>query len=191
MTRQSSLAKWELIGIPVIVLAGSALHFAFEWSGYWKPLAIIAAVNESVWEHLKLAFWPSLLWALIGYAAFKPNAWAFWSAKGYALLVAPILIIAIFYGYTAILGRNFLVFDIATFVLAIAAGQLVSARLIVGKISDSRVCAISAGLLLCQIAAYSTLTFYPPPLAVFEDGRNGIRGIPPRDSLPAVRFHSA
>lgn len=108
MIRQSPLAKWELLGIPVVFLAGSALHFAFDWSGYWKPLAIIAAVNESVWEHLKLAFWPSLLWALIGYAAFKPNAWAFWSAKGYALLVAPVLIVVIFYGYTSILGRNYL-----------------------------------------------------------------------------------
>jgi len=190
MIRQSPLAKWELLGIPVVFLAGSALHFAFDWSGYWKPLAIIAAVNESVWEHLKLAFWPSLLWAVVGYAAFKPNAWAFWSAKGYALLVAPVLIVVIFYGYTSILGRNFLVFDITTFALAIAAGQLVSAQLMAAKSRDSRVCAIGVGLLLCQIAAYSTLTFHPPPLALFEDGRTGIRGIPSPDSRPAVPFHS-
>lgn len=190
MIGQSPFAKWELIGIPVVVLVGSALHFAFEWSGHWKPLAIMAAVNESVWEHLKLAFWPSLFWALLGYAFFKPSALAFLSAKGYALLVAPVLIVVIFYGYTAILGGNFLVFDITTFVLAIAAGQFVSAKLLAAKSRDSRVCAIGAGLLLCQIAAYSTLTFHPPPFALFEDGRNGIRGIPPRDNLPVVPFHS-
>ncbi len=179
MFRQPPFAKWELMGIPVVVLVGSALHFAFEWCGHWRPLAIIAAVNESVWEHLKLAFWPSLLWALIGYVIFKPNAWAFWSAKGYALPVAPILIIIIFYSYTALLGRNFLILDIATFILAIAAGQLVSAKLMAAKSLDSRACIIGVGLLLCQIAAYSTLTFYPPPFALFKDDRNGIRGIPP------------
>ena len=36
----------------------------------------------------------------------------------------------------------------------------------------------------------STLTFHPPPLALFEDGRTGIRGIPSPDSRPAVPFHS-
>jgi hypothetical protein len=48
-----------------IVLAGSALHFAFDWSGHWLPLALIAAVNESVWEPMKLAFWPAVTWAVL------------------------------------------------------------------------------------------------------------------------------
>jgi hypothetical protein len=34
------------------------LHFAFGWSGRWLPLALVAPVNESVWEHLKMAYWP-------------------------------------------------------------------------------------------------------------------------------------
>lgn len=29
----------ELIGIVVIFLAGSALHFIYEWTGYWNPMA--------------------------------------------------------------------------------------------------------------------------------------------------------
>jgi hypothetical protein len=53
---KNSILKWEIIGIVFIVLAGGLLHFVFEWSGSWRPLAIIAAVNESTWEHLKLAF---------------------------------------------------------------------------------------------------------------------------------------
>ena len=48
------ILRWELIGIVVIILAGSALHFVFEWTRYWPPEAVIAAVNESTWEHLKL-----------------------------------------------------------------------------------------------------------------------------------------
>jgi hypothetical protein len=49
--------RWELAGIVSIILAGSTLHFAFEWANYWRPAALIAAVNESTWEHLKLGFW--------------------------------------------------------------------------------------------------------------------------------------
>ena len=52
MAAKKSILLWELAGIIFIVVLGSVLHFAFEWSGRWTPIAPIAAVNESVWEHL-------------------------------------------------------------------------------------------------------------------------------------------
>jgi hypothetical protein len=112
--------RWELVGAAFIIIAGSALHFMFAWSGYWSSVALVAAVNESVWEHVKLAFWPGLLWALIEFCVLRSNTSEFWSAKGYGLLVAPTLIVVMFYSYTALLGRNILVLDIATFMIAIA-----------------------------------------------------------------------
>ncbi len=182
MEQARTLLNWEMVGIAFIVLAGSALHFAFAWTGYWKPVAIIAAVNESVWEHLKLAFWPSLFWSLFEFGALTPLGWTFWSAKGYGLLVAPILIVTIFYGYTGLLGGNVLALDIATFVIAIALGQLVSAKLLGATTLSNVTRTIGIGLLFCQVAAYSTLTFYPPPFALFEDSGDGNRGIPIRSS---------
>jgi len=51
-----SVLRWEIVGIVVISVLGSLLHFSFEWVGGWKPLGVISAVNESVWEHLNIAF---------------------------------------------------------------------------------------------------------------------------------------
>jgi hypothetical protein len=53
---KKSILRWELGGIAFVVILGSVLHFAFEWSGRAIPIGPIAAVNESVWEHLKLGF---------------------------------------------------------------------------------------------------------------------------------------
>jgi hypothetical protein len=106
------------------------------------------------------------------------NARAFWSAKGCALLVIPMLIAIIFYGYTAVLGRNLFALDIATFVVAVVATQLASAQLLRANIHTRWAHSIGIGLLLCQIAVYSTFTYYPPAVGLFEDGRNGTRGIP-------------
>lgn len=72
---------WELLGIVVIFSTGAALHFAFEWSGYWKPIAWFVAINESTWEHLKLAFWPGIIWALIGYFVVGKNLSNYWFVK--------------------------------------------------------------------------------------------------------------
>jgi len=55
----------EMAGAAFVILVGSALHFVFDWTGGWRPAALFAAVNESIWEHLKLAFWPGLAWALV------------------------------------------------------------------------------------------------------------------------------
>jgi hypothetical protein len=59
------IRKRELIGIAVIAGLGSLLHFAFEWSGELRPVAIFAAVNESVFEHLKLTYWPALFYTAV------------------------------------------------------------------------------------------------------------------------------
>lgn len=175
MTRR--LIRLEVLGIPVIVALGTALHFGFAWSGYWTPMAVVAPVNESVGEHFKLAFWPGVFWALVEYSVYRRDAAEFWSAKGYALLVGPALIAAVFYGYTAVLGRNILALDIGTFVLAVAVAQLASACLINAKIETVLGRRIGIGILLCQMAAYASFAYVPPPVELFKDGRKGIRGI--------------
>ncbi len=47
---------YELIGVVFIIFLGSALHFTFALSGNQPIVGAFSAVNESVWEHLKLAF---------------------------------------------------------------------------------------------------------------------------------------
>jgi len=70
---KKSVLKWELVGIAVISVLGSVLHFAFEWSGNSAPVGVFAAVNESVFEHLKLTYWPALVYAAVTYGFLKKS----------------------------------------------------------------------------------------------------------------------
>lgn len=47
------------IGFIVISIVGTLLHFLYEMSGHNKIVAIFAAVNESTWEHIKIALTPT------------------------------------------------------------------------------------------------------------------------------------
>ncbi len=58
--------KWILLGIPVLILLGFPMHYIYQWSCNSPIVGAIAPVNESIWEHLKLTFWPMLLWWLAG-----------------------------------------------------------------------------------------------------------------------------
>ena len=163
-----------------MVVAGSALHFLFEWCGGWRPLAVVAAVNESVWEHLKLAFWPGAVWAVLAPAPHGLSRTDLLATKGLTLLVTAVLIVAIFRSYTAILGRNLLPLDIGTFVLAIVIGQALSAALLSrGALSGAAPRWAAMALFGVQLVAYSLFTFLPPDHWLFIEARSGLRGILP------------
>ena len=44
-----------VIAIIFISVIGTLLHFMYEWSGHNKVVSLFAAVNESTWEHIKIA----------------------------------------------------------------------------------------------------------------------------------------
>ena len=172
------IRKRELIGIAVISSLGALLHFAFEWSGELQPIGVFAAVNESVFEHLKLTYWPALFYAAVEYSPLKKSANNFIIAKTAGLYVMPAAIMALFYSYTAITGSENLIADIAIFVGAVALGQLASYKILIReRLSPSLHRAALAGLISLGII-YAVFTFYPPHLPIFLDPVTGSYGIP-------------
>lgn len=159
---------WELLGVVVIFSAGAALHFAFEWSGYWKPIAWFVAVNESTWEHFKLAFWPGFIWALMGYFIVGKAACNYWLAKSLGLLSMPVIIAGIFYSYTTVVGKNYLWVDILSFLLAISAGQFISYRVFVKNKLNVSFQRLGVLGIVGMILAFVLFTYIPPHLFLFE-----------------------
>jgi hypothetical protein len=183
LKREIGWRQLDLLATIPIFVSGSALHFAFGWLGEWPPAALFAAVNESVWEHLKIAFWPALFWAAAQLQFGRPREEGYWGARGFGLLAISMVIILVFYGYTAILGQNLLVLDIATFAIAILIGQSVSilALSAVRRRPVLRIVGLTA--LIAQIGAFSAFTFAPPHLMLFKDQRNGLYGLAASDAI--------
>jgi hypothetical protein len=173
-----AILRWAVAGAAVMILAGSALHFAFGWAGGWRPLALVAAVNESIWEHLKLAFWPGLAWALLTRPGAGLPRGRRLAAAGIGLAAVSVLIVAVFTGYTRILGTNLLALDIGTFVLAVLTGQGVVAALLRAGPLPRGLVAAGLALLLAQVLAFSLFTFHPPAHWLFVEARSGLSGLP-------------
>lgn len=168
---------YEFAGIIFITILGSVLHFTFEWAGHQSIIAIFSAVNESVWEHLKLGFWPTLVYALLEYRYLRKSTNNFLFAKTVGIYLIPITIIILFYSYTAVLGESLLFIDILTFIIAVIVGQLTSYKLLTfRKLSDS-LNRISLAALILLGLAFVLFTFYPPQLPIFRDPVTGEYGI--------------
>jgi hypothetical protein len=172
------IQRWESLGMVFIVAFGASLHFLFEWSGYWRPMALIAAVNESTWEHFKIAFWPSIIWALIEFPFIRKQTRNFGIAKAAGLLSMPLVIAVLFYGYTAFTGQHFLIADIIIFIIAVIIGQSVSMRLMArAAIEMPWLRWLAFGVMAIMIAAYSTLSYYPAKNFIFAHPGSGEYGI--------------
>jgi hypothetical protein len=168
---------YELAGIVFIIVFGSILHFAFEWSGGQAIVGVFSAVNESVWEHLKLGFWPAIAFALMELKYLKKSTSNFLFAKTVGIYLIPIIITVIFYSYTAILGESILVIDILSFIIAVIVGQLVSYKLLTGKTVPYNLDRFSLIALILLGLAFVVFTFYPPSLGMFQDPITGEYGI--------------
>ncbi len=169
MLSNKKVLVYEIVGTIFIIFLGSALHFTYDLSGKLATVGAFSAVNESVWEHLKLAFWPSLIWLLIEYLPLRKLTNNFLTAKTVGTCIMVALIPIVFYSYTSIVGGSVFVIDITTFIVAVVLGQIASYALF-KKNQFSRYSGTLALVILVALGiAFVVFTFYPPNLPIFQD----------------------
>lgn len=155
---------------------GTLLHFLFDWTGGNSIAALFSAVNESIWEHLKLLFYPMVAVALTEYCFWGRGTESFWCVKLTGILTGLALIPLIYYTYTGILGVNADWFNIAIFFLSAAAAY----RLETALFQSNRRCLITEPmavfLLLLMILLFTALTFVTPKIPLFRDPLTGTYG---------------
>lgn len=59
------LLKYQILSAIFAIILGTLLHFTYEWSGNNAFVGAFSSINESTWEHLKLAFYPMLITSII------------------------------------------------------------------------------------------------------------------------------
>ena len=122
------IKTWHIVGVVFVFVFGCLLHFAYEWSGFNPVFAIFGSVNESVWEHLKLLFWPYCAFAMIELWEYGKNCTGFFTAKLLGVLSGMAAIVAVFYTYFGILGTSISWLDILLFAVGDALAFCASYR---------------------------------------------------------------
>lgn len=181
---KKNIFYWEFYGAIVIIALGCVFHFAFFWFNQWKPLALLFAVNESVWEHCKIGFWPALLFYLVEYNFIKNRVNNYLMAKATSLFIIPAMIIILFYTYTGIIGFNLFPVDISIFFVAVFLGQYASYKLLISKPLKPYYDLIAIGMVVVLVISFSTLTYKPGSIPVFKDNNSKSYGLPNTDLKP-------
>ncbi|MBE6903554.1 MAG: hypothetical protein E7480_02995 [Ruminococcaceae bacterium] len=166
----------QLAGFIFTGIAGTLLHFVYDWSGESAFTAFFSAVNESTWEHMKILFVPMFVFALIQRFLIKDNYPNFWCAKLAGIAAGLISIPIIFYTYKGILGKTVDWFNIAIFFIAAAIAYLTEAYFL----KKEEFCKYSsfAFFILCLIAlTFVIFTWATPEIPLFQDPLTKMYGI--------------
>ena len=97
--KDKKIIKLELFSLFLTAILGTLLHFTFEWSNNNLFIGSFSAVNESLWEHLKLIFFPTLITIIIGAYYNKDNYSKYIISKTRGLFYSLIFIVIFFYTY--------------------------------------------------------------------------------------------
>jgi hypothetical protein len=175
--QKRTILIYESIGIVFIIILGSLFHFTFELSSFNPVVGAFSAVNESVWEHLKLGFWPLIIYAVLEYWKIKNKTNNFFLAKAVAACTIILIIPVIFYSYTSITCEALLAIDIGSFIGAVVFGQFLSYTLLIFKEQSKTVELLSLIVLAVFAVLFIVFTFYPPHISLFQDSGTGDYGI--------------
>ncbi|MGG5461240.1 DUF6512 family protein [Clostridium sp. B9] len=175
----SAPEKWILKGIPILFIIGAIMHSAYDLSKNNLIVGLFCAVNESIWEHLKMVLIPVILWWVI-YYYFKCSKYSINKNKWFqsaliALITSLITIPMLYYFYTQAFGVELIVVDIIILLLAIIFGQLLGLHIYRhGKGVNSIIIIM---IFVALIAMFMIFTFYPPQIPLFKDSISGSYGI--------------
>lgn len=144
------------------MLAGTILHFVYQWFPC-ALTALFSPINESLWEHTKIIFFPCLAGALLLNRG-RPGGIYPW------LLTLPVLCaVMLIFGvlYHIVLGGEAMWVDIAIFIFVMMLGFWLPTTAS-GPFS-ALFKAFSLGLFLALLLMILLFTLYPPDMILFRD----------------------
>ena len=178
-----SIPQWQTAGFLFASVFGTFLHFLFDITGGSILAALFSAVNESIWEHMKLLFYPMAVFALVEYFTWGKEVRSFWCIKLCGVLPGLMLIPVIYYTYTGILGVSADWFNIAIFFLAAGIAYYTETRLFGSDIPCSFPPTGCLAILLGIAVLFTVLTFFPPRIPFFRDPITDTYGFHPHLSF--------
>ena len=169
------VSLWMIVPLGLL---GSVLHFLFDWTKHNRFVALFSAVNESYWEHIKIAIWPVFLLQTVLFSLGGYQIPSFIPAATIAMYSIPVSMVGLVFLYKAITKHNILWLDISIFFVCVAIAQSIFV-LILGQLSPTTGTVVMSSLfLLGLVVAFLLFTFRPPNEPdVFVDPINKLYGL--------------
>lgn len=173
--------KVILSGTVVIFFLGALFHFLYDATGKSPFAAIFFPVNESIFEHLKLVLYPSILFWIISFFILSRNHKIHFSkwiiSMTFSIITSMIYIVCYYYVSHYAFDISISILDILSLLAGSFLGQLLACHLN-NKLPVTKTWHIFCIIFILLICIFfANFTFYTPHLPIFMDPPTGTYGI--------------
>lgn len=170
---KKSIRLWQFAGFVFTSILGVLLHFLFDWSGGSISVAPFSAVNESIWEHLKLLFFPMFAFSFIENQYIGKSYKNFWCIKLIGIAFGVVLIPVLYYVINGAFGKTPDWVNIVIFFVSVLFAYLLETQLFGKNSIKCESPKTALGILWLIALTFVIFTFVPPRIPLFFDPTTG------------------
>ena len=160
------MKKKELTILAVLVVAfGTCMHFVHEIPGFNHFLGYIFPVNECVWEHMKMVFYPLLLLSV--YLCIRNKGIRYFGGPIATSLLAIPVQIGLFYIYWPFTHHSVLIFDIILYSVVMVAATFLGVKWS-GSAKIQKAAPVWIAIAVLMIILLGYLTYNPLDMIFFD-----------------------
>lgn len=164
---QNTLKKYFISGFLFTAVTGTLLHFAYDFSGQNFFVGLFTPINESVWEHIKLLFFPMALFSLYAIPKLSAEYPCVHFGLSAGILTGCLLIPVLYYTYSGILGTHYAAVDIGIYYICTLVAFLLAYRLTL-SCRGASLYPLLKWMLFLLTACFFLFTYMPPTLPLFQ-----------------------
>ena len=103
---KDGLFWWSVGGVVAVAVLGTILHFLYDWTGKSGVVKPFSAIDESTWQHMKIMYFPMLMFGAVQWFFFRKEYPCFFLVKLAGVLVGLTIIPVVFYTYNGAFGKS-------------------------------------------------------------------------------------
>lgn len=177
---KKTFLRLEIAGPVIVFTIASLLHFIYRLSPNVLT-SLFGAVNESIWEHIKIFTIACIFYAFVELLWAKPDFKRFVVAKTVGVIVQGAFIPLAYYTFSIFLKKPVLIVDLLIGFTASVLGFLVSYRLYSGNRKIEKYFLTSLMFLFLILMSLLCFTYFPPEAELFRDVITGEYGVVPEN----------
>lgn len=159
-----------------IIVVGLMFHELYKSTGI-TFFGIISPVNESKWEHWKIAFFPMLIIGTLEYFIVKSGSVNYIFSLAVGIIVFQIITFGSIELYEMIFIESHFLVHFLSFIIGALGGQFVRYKLMESIKFGDGFAFLGVIVIIVQIALFYRFTFNPPKTDYFKDSLSKTYGI--------------
>lgn len=167
----------QVLGVLGVFILGTIWHDLIDYFGQNPIIGLIAPVNESSWEHWKIALFPWLILMFLEYPSIKNQVTNYTFSKVMGLLAFQFVTFGVLFIHSKISGECNWVLNIVMYVIGITVGQFVSYFLMKNLAENKWLDTMGLFILVIELFLIFTFTINPLKTDYFKDSETGTYGI--------------